>query len=74
MGGCTICGGAGCAICKHSGWVEIMGCGMVDPAVLTNCGIDPEVYSESIDGLRWQLEQMLKALDTPVLTDKEMGI
>lgn len=42
---CTICGGAGCAVCKHSGWVEIMGCGMVDPAVLTNCGIDPEVYS-----------------------------
>ena len=42
---CTICGGAGCNICKHSGWVEIMGCGMVDPAVLTNCGIDPEVYS-----------------------------
>ena len=42
---CTICGGAGCAVCKHSGWVEIMGCGMVDPAVLKNCGIDPEVYS-----------------------------
>ena len=42
---CTICGGAGCNICKHSGWVEIMGCGMVDPAVLVNCGIDPEVYS-----------------------------
>ena len=42
---CTICGGTGCAVCKHSGWVEIMGCGMVDPAVLTNCGIDPEVYS-----------------------------
>jgi len=42
---CTICGGAGCAICKHSGWVEILGCGMVDPAVLLNCGIDPEVYS-----------------------------
>lgn len=42
---CSICGGAGCNICKHSGWVEIMGCGMVDPAVLTNCGIDPEVYS-----------------------------
>jgi len=42
---CTICGGAGCAICKHSGWVEILGCGMVDPAVLANCGIDPEVYS-----------------------------
>ncbi|MBL0129382.1 MAG: phenylalanine--tRNA ligase subunit alpha [Flavobacteriales bacterium] len=42
---CTICGGAGCAVCKQSGWVEIMGCGMVDPAVLVNCGIDPEAYS-----------------------------
>ena len=42
---CSICGGGGCNICKHSGWVEIMGCGMVDPAVLTNCNIDPEVYS-----------------------------
>jgi phenylalanyl-tRNA synthetase alpha chain len=42
---CTICGGPGCNVCKHSGWVEIMGCGMVDPAVLANCGIDPEVYS-----------------------------
>ena len=42
---CTICAGAGCTVCKHSGWVEIMGCGMVDPAVLSNCGIDPLVYS-----------------------------
>ena len=42
---CSICGGPGCNVCKHSGWVEIMGCGMVDPAVLSNCGIDPEVYS-----------------------------
>lgn len=42
---CTICGGSGCNVCKHSGWVEIMGCGMVDPAVLSNCGIDPEVFS-----------------------------
>ncbi|HMQ75247.1 MAG TPA: phenylalanine--tRNA ligase subunit alpha [Flavobacteriales bacterium] len=42
---CTICGGSGCAVCKHSGWVEIMGCGMVDPAVLSTCGIDPQVYS-----------------------------
>ncbi len=42
---CSICAGKGCNICKHSGWVEIMGCGMVDPAVLANCGIDPEVYS-----------------------------
>jgi len=42
---CTICGGKGCAVCKYSGWVEIMGCGMVDPAVLTNCGIDPGAFS-----------------------------
>lgn len=35
----------GCSVCKGSGWVEIMGCGMVDPAVLKNCGIDPDVYS-----------------------------
>lgn len=42
---CSICGGSGCTVCKHSGWVEIMGCGMVDPAVLSNCNIDPEVYS-----------------------------
>jgi phenylalanyl-tRNA synthetase alpha chain len=42
---CTICGGPGCNVCKHSGWVEIMGCGMVDPAVLANCGIDAQRYS-----------------------------
>jgi phenylalanyl-tRNA synthetase alpha chain len=42
---CTVCGGSGCSLCKQSGWVEIMGCGMVDPAVLANCGIDPERYS-----------------------------
>lgn len=42
---CSNCGGPGCNICKYSGWVEILGCGMVDPDVLKNCGIDPEVYS-----------------------------
>ncbi|MEM1000561.1 MAG: phenylalanine--tRNA ligase subunit alpha [Bacteroidota bacterium] len=42
---CMICDGGGCNICKYTGWVEIMGCGMVDPAVLENCGIDPDVYS-----------------------------
>ena len=42
---CQICGGKGCALCKGTGWVEILGCGMVDPNVLKNCGIDPEVYS-----------------------------
>lgn len=42
---CQICGGKGCALCKSTGWVEILGCGMVDPNVLKNCGIDPEIYS-----------------------------
>lgn len=42
---CNICGGKGCGFCKHTGWVEILGCGMVDPAVLESCGIDSKVYS-----------------------------
>lgn len=42
---CFICGGDGCAFCKHTGWVEILGCGMVDPNVLEACGIDSKVYS-----------------------------
>ena len=42
---CNLCGGKGCSFCKHTGWVEILGCGMVDPNVLKSCGIDPEVYS-----------------------------
>lgn len=42
---CTVCGGSGCNLCKHTGWVEILGCGMVHPNMLRNFGIDPEVYS-----------------------------
>ena len=42
---CIICGGKGCAFCKHTGWVEILGCGMVDPNVLEACGIDSAVYT-----------------------------
>ncbi len=42
---CHICGGKGCPLCKGTGWVEILGCGMVDPNVLRACGIDPEEYS-----------------------------
>lgn len=42
---CNICGGKGCGFCKHTGWVEILGCGMVDPNVLESCGIDSTVYS-----------------------------
>ena len=48
---CNICGGKGCALCKGSGWVEILGCGMVDPNVLDNCGIDSKKYSGYAFGL-----------------------
>jgi phenylalanyl-tRNA synthetase alpha chain len=46
---CTICKGSGCKICKNSGWLEMGGCGMVDPQVLINCNIDPNIYS----GFAW---------------------
>lgn len=42
---CTVCGGSGCSLCKHTGWVEILGCGMVHPNMLRNFNIDPEVYT-----------------------------
>ncbi len=42
---CNICGGKGCPFCKGTGWVEILGCGMVDPNVLEACGIDSKIYS-----------------------------
>ena len=42
---CFVCGGEGCRVCKGEGWIEILGCGMVHPKVLKNCGIDPEIYS-----------------------------
>ena len=42
---CFVCGGEGCRVCKGEGFIEILGCGMVHPKVLANCGIDPEVYS-----------------------------
>ncbi|MBA7487645.1 MAG: phenylalanine--tRNA ligase subunit alpha [Prevotella sp.] len=42
---CNICGGKGCNFCKHTGWVEILGCGMVDPHDLSACGIDPDVHT-----------------------------
>jgi phenylalanyl-tRNA synthetase alpha chain len=46
---CFICDSKGCNVCKHTGWVEILGCGMVHPNVLSNCGIDPEKYT----GFAW---------------------
>lgn len=42
---CTVCGGSGCSLCKHTGWVEILGCGMVHPDLLRNFDIDPDVYT-----------------------------
>lgn len=63
---CTICKGDGCQLCKHSGWVEILGCGMVDPNVLENCGIDSKKYSgfafgmgiERIANLKFEIKDL----------------
>ena len=63
---CHVCGGKGCNFCKHSGWIEILGCGMVDPNVLINCGIDPEKYTgfafgigaERVAALRYDLPDL----------------
>ena len=63
---CHICGGKGCGFCKHTGWVEILGCGMVDPNVLEACGIDSKVYTgyafgmgvERITNLKYQVADL----------------
>ncbi|MES2388750.1 MAG: phenylalanine--tRNA ligase subunit alpha [Bacteroidota bacterium] len=57
---CRICHGSGCNVCKYTGWVEIAGSGMVDPAVLTNCGIDPEEYTGFAFGMGLERIAMLK--------------
>ncbi|MCE7995824.1 MAG: phenylalanine--tRNA ligase subunit alpha [Roseivirga sp.] len=57
---CQICHGDGCNICKYTGWVEIGGSGMVDPNVLANCGIDPEVYSGFAFGMGIERITMLR--------------
>jgi phenylalanyl-tRNA synthetase alpha chain len=57
---CLICGGAGCSVCKHTGWVEILGCGMVHPNVLENCGIDSHKYSGFAFGMGIERITMLK--------------
>jgi len=57
---CNICGGKGCNICKYSGWVEILGCGMVDPNVLENCGIDSKEYTGFAFGMGIERITMLK--------------
>lgn len=63
---CNICGGKGCPFCKYTGWVEILGCGMVDPNVLTNCGIDSKEYTgfalgmgiERITNLKYKIKDL----------------
>ena len=63
---CELCGGKGCAFCKGTGWVEILGCGMVDPNVLESCGIDSKVYSgfalgmgiERITNLKYRVKDL----------------
>ncbi len=63
---CNLCGGKGCSFCKHTGWVEILGCGMVDPNVLESCGIDSKEYSgfalgmgvERITNLKYQVKDL----------------
>jgi phenylalanyl-tRNA synthetase alpha chain len=57
---CLICGGKGCAVCKHTGWVEILGCGMVHPRVLENCGISSEQYTGYAFGMGIERIAMLK--------------
>lgn len=57
---CLICGGKGCSVCKHTGWVEILGCGMVHPKVLENCGIDHEKYTGFAFGMGMERIAMLK--------------
>jgi phenylalanyl-tRNA synthetase alpha chain len=63
---CNLCQGKGCPFCKHTGWVEILGCGMVDPNVLKACGIDEQIYSgyafglgiERITNLKYQIKDL----------------
>jgi phenylalanyl-tRNA synthetase alpha chain len=57
---CFVCGGEGCAVCKYTGWLEIMGCGMVHPVVLRNGGYDPERYSGFAAGLGPERIAMLR--------------
>jgi phenylalanyl-tRNA synthetase alpha chain len=57
---CSICGGTGCNVCKYTGWVEIMGCGMVDPNVFDNCNIDSEKYTGYAFGMGIERIAMLK--------------
>jgi phenylalanyl-tRNA synthetase alpha chain len=71
---CFVCGGNGCPICKHSGWVEILGCGMVDPAVLENCGIDSQEFTGFAFGMGIERVALLKyrIQDIRLLSENDM--
>lgn len=58
--GCVICGGSGCRVCKHTGWLEVLGCGMVHPNVLQACGIDSERYTGFAFGMGVERLTMLR--------------
>ncbi|MGC9006008.1 MAG: phenylalanine--tRNA ligase subunit alpha [Sulfurihydrogenibium sp.] len=58
--GCTVCGGKGCKVCKNTGWLEILGCGMVDPNVFQACNIDPDKYTGFAFGLGIERITMLR--------------
>ncbi len=57
---CQICGGKGCSMCKKTGWLEILGCGMIHPNVMTNCGIDPNKYTGFAFGMGIERPALLK--------------
>ena len=57
---CFLCGGKGCAVCKSSGWLEILGCGMVHPVVLQNGGYDPKRYSGYAWGMGPERQLMVR--------------
>lgn len=57
---CMLCGGKGCNVCKYTGWLEVLGCGMLDPNVLENCGIDSKMYSGYALGMGIDRTAMLK--------------
>jgi phenylalanyl-tRNA synthetase alpha chain len=57
---CQLCGGEGCAVCKRTGWLEILGCGMVHPKVLENCNIDPNKYTGFAFGMGIERPALLK--------------
>ena len=57
---CFVCGGKGCSVCKNSGWLEILGCGMVHPVVLQNGGYDPKIYSGFAWGMGPERQLMLR--------------